>query len=101
MSTGPSSVPHVGLPGDDPPVQRLDLLGRLGQVLRRGHRIAHAADLGADVDRDDVRALLRQPDGVRPALAAGRAGDEGDLAFELPSHLRHSFHTCSRGSHRP
>ena len=46
MSTGPSSatpasnaalqaglVAHVGLPGDDPPVQRLDLLDGLGEVV--------------------------------------------------------------------
>jgi len=88
----PGLIPHVGLPGDDPPVQRLDLLDRLGQVVRSGHRVGHAADLGADVDRDDVGALLGQPDGVRPSLPPGRAGDEGDLAFELSCHFCHSFH---------
>jgi hypothetical protein len=35
------------------------------------------------VNGDDVRALLRQPDGVAAALAARRAGDECDLPVEL------------------
>ena len=96
MSTGPScatpasnaclhrlSVAHVGLGGDDAPVERLDLLDRLLQVLGRRHRVGHARDLRADVDRDDVSALLGESDGVAAALAARGAGDEGDLAFEF------------------
>ena len=55
MSTGPSSatpssnaapgrlVADVGLAGDDPPVQRLDLLDRLGQVVLRGQRVRHGS----------------------------------------------------------
>ena len=85
-------IPHVRAAGDDPPVQRLDLLDRLGQIVRSGHRVGDAADLGADVDRDDVGALLGQPDGVRPPLPPGRAGDEGDLTLELSCHFCHSFH---------
>ena len=74
-------VADVGLGGDDPAVQGLDFLDRLGQVVRRGHRVWHRIDLGGQIDRDDVRALLSQPDRVRAALAASRAGDEGDLAL--------------------
>ncbi len=33
-------VAHVGLPRDDPPVQRLDLLDRLGQVRLGRHAVA-------------------------------------------------------------
>jgi hypothetical protein len=43
--------------------------------------------LPADVDRDDVGALLRQPHRVAPALPASRAGDERHLAVELPGHV--------------
>jgi hypothetical protein len=39
-------------------------------------------DLAADVEGDDVRTLLRQPDRVRAALPPGTTADEGDLAFE-------------------
>ena len=98
MSTGPSwatpsskaaqggHVADVGLPGEDAPVQRLDRPHRLGELLRGAHLVAHRLQLGADVDRDDVGALLRQPDRVAPTLAAGGSGDEGDLALEL-SHV--------------
>ena len=61
----PGLVPHVGLAGHDAPVQRLDLLDRLGQVVRAWPSgTATAADLAADVHRDDVGAFLGQPDGV-------------------------------------
>jgi len=83
----PGVVPDVGLGGHDPPVQRLDLLHRLGQVLRRRHRIRHRIHLRAEIDGDDVRALLRQPHRVAAALAARRSGDEGDLAFYSSCHL--------------
>ena len=45
-----------------------------------GHR-QRALDIVADVDGDDVGALFGQPHRVAAALAAGGAGDEGDLAF--------------------
>jgi hypothetical protein len=77
----------VSLAGDDPPVQGLDFLHGLGQVLACRHRVRHGADLVAEVDRDDVRALLRQPNRVAAALAPHRAGDEGDLALELSRHI--------------
>jgi hypothetical protein len=40
----------------------------------------------ADVDRNDVSALLGQPDGMAPALTPGGTGDERDLPVEL-SHV--------------
>jgi hypothetical protein len=76
-----AQVAHVGLAGDDPPVKRLDRLDRLGQVGFGAHAIAHGVVVGEDVDRDDVGALLGQPDRVTAALTAARAGDEGDLAL--------------------
>ena len=44
----------------------------------------------ADVDGDDVGALLGQPHRVAAALAARGAGDERDLALEPTSHANHS-----------
>src|SRR5882757_7160134 len=78
-----SAVPDVGADGVDAPVECLDLAGRLGEVLRPGHRVVDRIDLAGDVDGDDVRAFLGEPDRMAAALAAGSAGDEGDLAVEL------------------
>ena len=74
-------VADVDLGGDDAPVERLDLLDRLLQVLPCRHRERDRVDLRRDVDGDDVGALLRQPDGVAAALTPGGPGDEGDLSF--------------------
>ena len=57
----PAQVPDVGLPRDDPPVERLDLLDGLREVGLGGQRVAQPARGGARVERDDVAALLRQP----------------------------------------
>jgi len=81
-------VPHVRLDRDDPPVERLDLLDRLGEVVGGGVRIGEVRDRSADVDGDDVGALLRQPYRVAAALATGGTGDEGDLACD-------TSHGCS------
>src|ERR1700733_13568138 len=78
---------EVGAGGEDPPVQGLDLLDRLGEVLWGGHRVSDGGDLLANVDRDDVGALLGEPDRVAAALAARRTGDESDLAFKLSHDL--------------
>jgi len=91
MSTAPSSrtpafhrglqcieVTHIRLRCDDPAVERFDLLDRLSQVLRCRHGVRHCLDLSADVNGNDVRALLRQSDRVTTALTTRRAGDEGD-----------------------
>jgi hypothetical protein len=83
-------VAHVGLGGDDPPVQRFHLLDRLGQVVGGGHRDGDRLDLLADVDGDDVGALLGEPDRVAAALPSGGSGDERDLPFD-PSHYPASF----------
>ena len=74
-------LPHVGLAGDDAPAQLLDRSLGLGEVLGRGEGVVVRVDLTADVDGDDVRPLLRHPDGVGPALPPRRPGDEGDLAL--------------------
>jgi hypothetical protein len=76
-------VAHVGLRGHDPPVAFLYLPYRLVEVLMRGSGVEgpHAVDLRAEVDSDDVRALLGEPDRVAAPLSSCRAGDERDLAF--------------------
>ena len=68
------------------------LTSRVGllQVLGRGQRIGVRLDLPADVDRDDVRALLGHAHRVGAALAPRRAGDERDFALE-PVDPWHSF----------
>jgi hypothetical protein len=60
--------------------------GGLFQILRGGGRVTGLRDPGADVDGDHVRALARQPHGVRPAHTAGGPGDEDDLPLETTSH---------------
>jgi hypothetical protein len=75
-------VPDVDLAGDDPPVELLDLGGGLGEVLLGAERVVGRRDRLADVEGDDVRALLRQPDRVGPALAARGPHDQGDLVLD-------------------
>ena len=80
-------VTHVDLGGHDAPVQALDQVGGLGQVIRRRWwDLAAAADRSADVDRDDVGTLLRQAHRVTAALAASGAGDKRDLALNPSGH---------------
>src|SRR6202020_3613855 len=67
-------------------VLRLDQADGLLHVLRRGQRVRIRLDLLHQVDGDDVRALLGQPDGVAAALAAGGTGDERDFAFKTAGH---------------
>ena len=75
-------IANVGLARDDSRAGVLDELDRGGQIVGGGHRIGHRRDLVADVDRDDVRAVGRQPDRLGAALTAGGAGDERDFACE-------------------
>jgi hypothetical protein len=82
-------VADVGLLGDDPSAQLLHLAHGLGQVFRGRALVevgGHAVDGCGDVHRDDVGALLGEPDGVRPSLAASGPGDERDLAFDASCH---------------
>ncbi len=74
-----------------PPAGLLDELGGLLEILRAspsGSRPSRSP--GTDVDRDDVRALLGQPDRVAAALPARGAGDECDFPLNA-SHLSMSF----------
>ena len=80
-----AEVAHVGLAGHDAAVEVLDELGRLGQIVRRRHRVRDRLDGLAQVDGDDLGALLRQPQRVRAALPARRSRDERDLAVH-PTH---------------
>jgi hypothetical protein len=44
-------------------------------------------DLVRQVDSDDVGALLRQADGVAPALPAGGTSDESDFSLDATCHI--------------
>ena len=57
----------------------------LGEIGVRGAVVLDGLEVAADVERDDVGALLREPYGVATALTACRAGDQSDLALD-PSH---------------
>ena len=79
-------VANIGLAGDDPAAVVLDRLRRLFQILRRGQRVQVGLDLLADVDGDDVGALLGEADGMAAALSACRSGDERNFPFEPTCH---------------
>ena len=80
-------VADVGRGRHDPAIQPFDELDGPCEVVWGGGRIAvDRGDRAADVHRDDVRAFLGQPHGVRSALAARGPGDEGDLAVESTCH---------------
>ena len=59
----------------------------LGQVVLRRARVGDRRQRLADVDGDDVGALLSEPDGLGPPLPPGRPRDECHLVLES---LRHS-----------
>ena len=82
----PFEVADVGLLGDDAPTGLLDEVDRLVEILAGRHRVGHAVDLFAQIERDDVGALFGEPNRVRAALAPRRAGDERDLSLELSCH---------------
>ena len=63
-----------------------------GGVILEGKEVLDPGpDRPADVDGDDVGALLRQPHRVAAALPARRPGDECDLAFYTSCHGSLSF----------
>ena len=68
--------------GDDPASELLDELDGLGEVVLRGALVAHRRERLADVDGDDVGALLGQPDRLGAALTPCRTRDERDFALE-------------------
>ena len=76
-----AGVTHVDLGCDDPLARLLDELRGLFEVLRRGHRVADRREVLTSVDRDDVGALLGEPDRVAAALPACCAGDECDFSL--------------------
>src|SRR5260370_33481419 len=71
-----------------PTGELFDHRDRLVKIGPRGHRVRHVRHVGADVDADDVGALLGEADGVAAPLPTTHAGDEGDLAFKT------SWHVC-------
>ena len=81
------AVAHVGHDLHGAPVEGLDRLDRLVELLLRAHRVADGLVVLAQVDGDDVGALLREPDRVAPPLAVRRSRDEGDLALDPSRHV--------------
>ena len=80
-------IPYVDLGRDDAPVQLLDQIRSLREVIGGGRRdLGVAADRPADIDGDDVRALFGEPNRVAAALAASRTGDESNLALYPSRH---------------
>ena len=75
-------VAHVDGTRKRPLAGLLDQQDGLVQVVFSRERIEHGLDVVVDVDDDDVGATLGQGDGMRPPLAAGCTGDEGDLAVK-------------------
>ena len=89
-------VADVDLGGDDPPVLALDQSAVSARSSGVDAAIRSTVSIClADVDRDDVGALLGQPDRVSAALAAGRAGDERDLAVDFVPSSSTSFPRCA------
>ena len=80
------TVADVGLLRDDPPVLGFDEACGFFQVLGGGEGVGVGLDLFAQIDRDDVGALLRHAQGVATALPSRSAGDERDLSFETTGH---------------
>jgi hypothetical protein len=87
----PRGVADVGLRNHYSLTGFLDQPRGLVEILPGGHRVADGVDVAADVDRDDVGALLGQPDGVTPALATARSRDECDLARYPALRFSHNF----------
>ncbi len=79
-------VAHVDFCRDDAAVEVLDHVRGLGEILRGGRRCGRVFESAADVDRDDVGALLGKPNRMASALAARGAGDERDLAVYPSGH---------------
>ena len=79
-------VTHVDLRGHDAAILGLDQVGGFGEVVRCRVRVSHVVDRSADVERDDVGALLRQPHRVAAALTPRGTADQGDLALYPPGH---------------
>jgi len=59
------------------------VLVTLDEILRSRQRVGNTRDLLTEVDRDDVGALLRQPNRVAAPLAASGTSDKGDSAVKL------------------
>ncbi len=76
-----SEITNVRCIGDDSASVLFDEPDCLGEVLFGGGgvEVGGSADLSADVDGDDVRAFFGQAFCVTAALAAGGAGNEGNL----------------------
>src|ERR1700742_820733 len=79
-------IPNVALLGNDAAARLLDEVDGLVEVFAGRHRVGDAVDLTAEIEGDDVGALLGEPNRMRPPLATRGAGDERDFAIELACH---------------
>jgi hypothetical protein len=84
-------VAHVHLGGDDAPVEVLDEVGGFGEVIGCGPGDVAAGDSLADIDGDDVGALLGQAHSMAAALTARCAADERNFALNSSTHGATSF----------
>ena len=77
----------VGDPGEHAAAEFLDRPLHLGEIIGRRERVGIRVDVAADVDDDDVGALLGHRERVCPPLTTRPARDESDLALEPSSHM--------------
>ena len=76
-------VADIGDDRNHPPAERLDGRDGLVEIGPGRQGIGDGVEVGAAVDRDDVGALGGQRHRVGSALAARRAGDHCDAAYEV------------------
>jgi hypothetical protein len=69
-------VVHVSLDRDRFPTALADELNRADQVLGGGSAVGNAWQRVGNIDGRDPGACSGEPEGVRPALAAGSTGDQ-------------------------
>ncbi len=76
-------IADIRLMADHAAAQRLYKFHRFRQILRRRIWIIHCRDIGAEIDSDDVRPILRKPNRVCSSLPSCRTRDECDFPFEI------------------
>lgn len=73
---------NVGLGSGDAAAELPDLRDGLVEVLGSCERVVDRADIGADVDRDDVGAVSRKAHRVGATLPSSGAADNRDFAVQ-------------------
>ncbi|SIN25942.1 Uncharacterised protein [Mycobacteroides abscessus subsp. abscessus] len=78
---------HIHHTGNDPPSRRFDQFGCLVQIAAGGRRRDGGVYRGADVEGDDVGALLCEAHCLGPSDTPGCARHQGHLARQSSSHV--------------